>query len=192
MYVDRGDAGRDRFWAGPPSSFSGKRVKRIVVRNAMVVDGSGKPAAGPLDIMIENDMITRIVGFARGAADCGRQSLPRANLYRRDGQICFAGADQSARPYAGRACGQADAGRVCDKDVARVRHHDGAGRVGKSEDPWLSRSDRGGNARRAAFVSVWRISGRESEYGRNRFAHEFAISRPRAMTASSCTRWTAT
>ena len=45
-----------------PSSFSGKRVKRIVVRNAMVVDGSGKPAAGPLDIYVENDVIKRIVG----------------------------------------------------------------------------------------------------------------------------------
>jgi len=45
-----------------PASFSGKRPKRIVVRNAMVVDGSGKPAAGPLDIYLENDVITRITG----------------------------------------------------------------------------------------------------------------------------------
>ncbi len=45
-----------------PASFSGKRPKRIVVRNAMVVDGSGKPAAGPLDIYLENDVITRIAG----------------------------------------------------------------------------------------------------------------------------------
>ena len=44
------------------ASFSGKRVKRIVVRNAMVVDGSGKPAAGPLDITIENDAKTRTAG----------------------------------------------------------------------------------------------------------------------------------
>lgn len=29
-----------------PGTFSGKRLKRIVVRNAMVVDGSGKPAGG--------------------------------------------------------------------------------------------------------------------------------------------------
>ncbi len=45
-----------------PASFSGKRQKRIIIRNAMVVDGSGKPAAGPLDIYIENDVITRIEG----------------------------------------------------------------------------------------------------------------------------------
>ena len=45
-----------------PASFSGKRPKRIIVRNAMVVDGSGKPAAGPMDITVENDVITRIAG----------------------------------------------------------------------------------------------------------------------------------
>ena len=46
-----------------PASFSGKRLKRIVLRNAIVVDGSGKPAAGPFDIVIENDLITQIVPF---------------------------------------------------------------------------------------------------------------------------------
>ena len=46
-----------------PASFSGKRLKRIVIRNAIVVDGSGKPAAGPYDIVIENDLITQIVPF---------------------------------------------------------------------------------------------------------------------------------
>ncbi|MBK8304042.1 MAG: amidohydrolase family protein [Chloracidobacterium sp.] len=53
-----------------PASISGKRQKRIVVRNAMVIDGSGKPAAGPLDITIENDVITRIAssGPAKAAA----------------------------------------------------------------------------------------------------------------------------
>jgi cytosine/adenosine deaminase-related metal-dependent hydrolase len=38
-------------------------VKRIVVRNAMVVDGSGKPAAGPFDIVVEGDTIAEIAGF---------------------------------------------------------------------------------------------------------------------------------
>ena len=44
-----------------PSPPSGKRVKSIVIRNAMVVDGSGKPAAGPFDIVIENDTITQLI-----------------------------------------------------------------------------------------------------------------------------------
>ena len=46
-----------------PASFSGKRVKRIVIRNAMVIDGSGKPASGPYDIVIEDDLIKQIVPF---------------------------------------------------------------------------------------------------------------------------------
>jgi hypothetical protein len=45
------------------ASASGKRFKRIVIRNATVVDGSGKPAAGPFDIVIENDRITQIVSI---------------------------------------------------------------------------------------------------------------------------------
>ncbi len=45
------------------AAISGKRAKRIVVRGGMVVDGSGKPAAGPFDIVIENDTITQIAGF---------------------------------------------------------------------------------------------------------------------------------
>lgn len=40
---------------------AGKRYPRLVVRNAMVVEGVGTPAAGPKDIVIENDRITDIV-----------------------------------------------------------------------------------------------------------------------------------
>ncbi len=46
-----------------PAAVSGKRAKRLVVRGAMVVDGSGKPAAGPYDIVVENDMITQIASL---------------------------------------------------------------------------------------------------------------------------------
>ena len=46
-----------------PAAFSGKRVKRIVIRNAMVVDGSGKPAAGPFDIVLEGDTIKDVVAL---------------------------------------------------------------------------------------------------------------------------------
>jgi hypothetical protein len=41
----------------------GKRYNRLVIRNAMIIDGSGKPASGPFDIVIENDLITQIVGL---------------------------------------------------------------------------------------------------------------------------------
>lgn len=46
-----------------PSAISGKRAKRVVIRGGMVVDGTGKPAAGPFDIVIENDIITQIAGY---------------------------------------------------------------------------------------------------------------------------------
>ena len=55
---------------------SGKRLKRIVVRNATIVDGSGKPAAGPFDIVIENDIITQIAGVEPGAAIDGNTRRP--------------------------------------------------------------------------------------------------------------------
>lgn len=55
-----------------PASVSGKRLKRIVVRNATVVDGNGKPAAGPFDIVIENDTITQIIGIDPVAVKEGR------------------------------------------------------------------------------------------------------------------------
>lgn len=59
-----------------PESVSGKRLKRVVVRGAMVVDGSGKPAAGPFDIVVENDVITQIVGIDPVAVAEGRARRP--------------------------------------------------------------------------------------------------------------------
>ena len=71
---------------------SGRRYPRIVIRNAMVVDGSGTPAAGPKDILIEgrliadvvaHDAVTRIIGgdhpVAAGGIEidaAGRYVLP--------------------------------------------------------------------------------------------------------------------
>jgi imidazolonepropionase-like amidohydrolase len=42
----------------------GKAVTRLLIRNAMVVTGNGKPAAGPLDILVQDGLIARI-GRAR-------------------------------------------------------------------------------------------------------------------------------
>lgn len=64
------------FAQASPASLSGKPVNRIVVRGAMVVDGSGKPAAGPFDIVIEGDTIRQIVGFDPVAASEGRARRP--------------------------------------------------------------------------------------------------------------------
>jgi imidazolonepropionase-like amidohydrolase len=40
---------------------SGKRYGRLVIRNAIVIEGHGTPAAGPKDILVENGVITRVV-----------------------------------------------------------------------------------------------------------------------------------
>lgn len=60
------------------SPFSGKRQKRIVIRNATVFDGSGKPAAGPFDIVIENDLIAQIASFDPVAVKQGNAKRPAA------------------------------------------------------------------------------------------------------------------
>src|SRR5258708_23140992 len=58
------------------TSFSGKRQKRIVIRNATAVDGSGKPAAGPFDIVIENGLIAQIVAIDPVSAQRGEARRP--------------------------------------------------------------------------------------------------------------------
>jgi len=53
----------------------GHRYPRLVIRGALVVDGSGTPAAGPKDIVIENNMITDVVpldGVALSRGDARR------------------------------------------------------------------------------------------------------------------------
>ena len=40
---------------------SGKRVHRLLIHNATVVDGNGTPASGPKDILIENNTIADVI-----------------------------------------------------------------------------------------------------------------------------------
>ena len=54
---------------------SGKRYPRIVIRGAIVVDGSGTPASGPKDIVIENNMITDVVSADAMAAGRGARRV---------------------------------------------------------------------------------------------------------------------
>ncbi len=58
------------------AEISGKRFKRIVVRNAIIINGNGKPASGPFDIVIENDFISEIVGIDPVAVKEGRAKRP--------------------------------------------------------------------------------------------------------------------
>ena len=59
---------------------SGRRVRRLLIHNATVIDGNGTPASGPKDIVIENNTITDVIALdpvavARGAR--GQQASTR-------------------------------------------------------------------------------------------------------------------
>ena len=56
---------------------SGHRYARLAIRNAIVVDGTGIPARGPMDIIVENGRIVAIVPLdAVAAGRSGRNRLP--------------------------------------------------------------------------------------------------------------------
>src|SRR4051812_21869619 len=46
-----------------PAPTHGKRVRRLLIHNAIVVDGNGTPASGPKDILIENNVITDVIAL---------------------------------------------------------------------------------------------------------------------------------
>ena len=42
---------------------SGRRVHRLLIHNATVIDGNGTPASGPKDIVIENNTIADVIAL---------------------------------------------------------------------------------------------------------------------------------
>ncbi|HXY30190.1 MAG TPA: amidohydrolase family protein [Gemmatimonadaceae bacterium] len=46
--------------AQPPSPSSGQRYNRLLIKNALVIDGAGNPTRGPMDILIEGNRIAVI------------------------------------------------------------------------------------------------------------------------------------
>jgi cytosine/adenosine deaminase-related metal-dependent hydrolase len=50
-------------FAQPPAPTSGKRVHRLLIHNATIVDGNGTPAAGPKDILIEDNKIVDVIAL---------------------------------------------------------------------------------------------------------------------------------
>jgi cytosine/adenosine deaminase-related metal-dependent hydrolase len=59
---------------------SGKRYPRLVIRNAMVVDGNGTPASGPKDIVIEGSKIAAVVSLDPVALKEGRARRPEGDV----------------------------------------------------------------------------------------------------------------
>ena len=58
---------------------SGKRVRRLLIHNAMVVDGNGTPASGPKDIVIENNLIADVIPLDPVAASRGSRPATQAD-----------------------------------------------------------------------------------------------------------------
>lgn len=56
----------------------GVRPKRLVIRNAMMIEGNGTPAEGPKDIVIEGNQITSIVSLDPTAVKAGTARRPAA------------------------------------------------------------------------------------------------------------------
>jgi cytosine/adenosine deaminase-related metal-dependent hydrolase len=59
---------------------SGKRYARLVIRNAVIVDGNGTPASGPKDIVIEGNTIAEIVPLDPVALREGRAKRPAGDV----------------------------------------------------------------------------------------------------------------
>src|SRR6266699_2458616 len=59
---------------------SGKRYSRLVIRNAMIVDGNGTPASGPKDIVIVDNKIAEVVALDPVALREGRAKRPAGDV----------------------------------------------------------------------------------------------------------------
>src|SRR3990170_8496296 len=59
---------------------SGRRYPRLVIRNAIVVDGNGTPAAGPKDIVVEGNRIVDVVPLDPVAIQEGEGKRPEGEV----------------------------------------------------------------------------------------------------------------
>lgn len=62
------------------SFYHGKQYDRLVIRNAMIINGRGTPAYGPVDILIEKDTITDILAVDSISLNRYKPERPEGNL----------------------------------------------------------------------------------------------------------------
>lgn len=67
-------------FAQPARVVSGHRYPRLVIRNAIIIEGNGTPASGPKDIVIENGRITSIVPLDPVAVSRGSANRPQSDF----------------------------------------------------------------------------------------------------------------
>ena len=57
----------------------GQRVRRLAIRSALIIDGNGTPTRGPMDIIVEGNLITEMVSLDPVALRAGRSKRPEAD-----------------------------------------------------------------------------------------------------------------
>ena len=57
----------------------GQRVRRLAIRSALIIDGNGTPTRGPMDIIVEGNLITEMVSLDPVALRAGRSKRPAAD-----------------------------------------------------------------------------------------------------------------
>src|SRR5689334_19700395 len=62
-----------------PAPTHGRRVRRLLIHNATVVDGNGTPASGPKDILIENNTIAAVIPLDPVALGRGGRTATQAD-----------------------------------------------------------------------------------------------------------------
>jgi imidazolonepropionase-like amidohydrolase len=67
-------------WAQTSRIVSGRRYPRLIIRNAIIIEGNGTPASGPKDIVIENGRIANIVALDPVAVGRGTSVRPPGDV----------------------------------------------------------------------------------------------------------------
>ena len=161
------------------------RVKRLLIRGAMVIPGTGVPASGPLDVLVENGTIARM-------GNATAEKWPEADAVI-DGAGKYADARHRQHAHAlARRARRSDSDSVRAQPVPRVWCHHGArGWWCLREDQTVARRERGSHDRGATNRAVSHAAGSRcrrasrSAVHRRSFAPWCVRRRSGARTASS-------
>ena len=83
--------------AQAPTPSPGMRYDRLLIQNAMVIDGTGNPTRGPMDILIEGSTITSMRPHRRNARITADRVIDAAGMYVMPGIIDLHGHTQFSR-----------------------------------------------------------------------------------------------